>query len=164
MYSPGYKHWKAVTEDLLYIRYKCMAIDICNSCTVFQNHIQDAADDNDEKRQKTLQQHFTAHLNEASFGYQANAAMIRYAKNSWDTPTIKTYPKISPDTDLYQTIQNLVRDLGIKPGSTIHVTIDWDRDRNEFQRQHKKFYNKEKPQFISLNIKIEPETDKGKIS
>ena len=158
-----------------------MAIDICNTCTVFQNHIQDAMDDrkeDDEKMEveerkqddemmedeekkhdplKTLQQHFQSHLNEASFGYQANAAMIDHAKKSWKVKILKTYPKMS----FNESMRQLLADLKIKPGSTIHVTIDWDRDRNEFQRQHKKFYNKEKPQFISLNIKIEPETDKG---
>ena len=180
---PGYKHWKSMTDRILYMRYKCMSIDICNTCTVFANHIQDVMDemkedeekmgcedekDDDEEMEdeqkmqqdklKRLQQHFKAHLDEASFGYQANAAMIAHAKKSWDNVKIlKTYPKGSSNDRLRQ----LLSDLNIKPGSTIHVTIDWDRDRNEFQRQHKKFYNKEKPQFVSLNIKIEPETDKG---
>ena len=124
-----------------------MAIDICNSCTIFQNHIQDAYDDGHAQRVEILKQHFLSHMNEASFGYQANAEMIQQAKKSWCEQVLKTYTKEQhcPTTK----------------GGTIHVTIDWDRDRNEFQRQHKKFYNKEKPQFVSLNIKIEPATDKG---
>ena len=124
-----------------------MAIDICNSCTIFQNHIQDLTDAGDTKNLEILKRHFKAHLLEASFGYQANAAMIDQAKRTWAESILKTYGR--------------TRQAPKIRGGTIHVTIDWDKDRNEFQRQHKKFYNQEKPQFISLNIKIEPETDKG---
>ena len=127
-----------------------MAIDICNSCTIFQNHIQDCQDEGQVTQLQQLQRHFSAHLDEASFGYQANADMIRQARTTWSRHILQTYG----GTHRARKIR----------GGTIHITIDWDKDRNEFQRQHKKFYNQEKPQFISLNIKIEPDTDKGVIS
>ena len=91
--------------------------------------------------------HYKTHLQEASFGYQANAAMIQHAKDSWDNDILIIYPSGKKPQ--------------ITPGSIIHITIDWDKDRNELQRQHKRYYNKEKPQFVSLNIKIEPATEQG---
>ena len=53
--SPGFKYWKAVTNQMLYIRYKCMAIDICDHCTIFENHIQDAMDAGEQKKAERLQ-------------------------------------------------------------------------------------------------------------
>ena len=193
MNRPGYMWWKKVVDKTLHLRFKPMAIDICNSCQVYQNYAQDAKDEMDEVLAERYETELSEHLAEADFGYKTNSFLIRWCHQLWrrrqrqqlaqeeeekkeveDEQQIEHEREEHIEDEVEEQLVNkkkyifadplLILSSGtftFKPGTAIHITIDWDKDRNEFQRQHKKFYNKEKPQFISLNIKIEPMTEKG---
>ena len=196
---PGYMWWKKVVDKTLHLRFKPMAVDICNTCQIYQNYAQDAKDECDEVMAKRYEQELKEHLHEANFGYQCNSFMIKWCHQQWIKRQKQQRAKqeeeekkeqLEDETDEQSQLQDdneeyieqeveeqswnklrnkfanplLILSSGtftFKPGTAIHITIDWDKDRNEFQRQHKRFYNKEKPQFVSLNIKIEPMTGKG---
>ena len=202
--SPGYKWWKKVIDQTLHLRFKPMAVDICNSCQVYQNYAQDAKDEKDEMMAERYETELKEHLAEADFGYKTNSFLIGWCHRLWrkhqtareaeekkeeeEKKEVEQQIEPEPEEQIEDEVQqhllnkkknNFANPLLIlssgtftfgtitlgtftfKPGTAIHITIDWDKDRNEFQRQHKKFYNKEKPQFISLNIKIEPMTEAG---
>ena len=132
-----------------------MAIDKCDICKTYECQIQNAEDEQDHDRKEEMLNQFKYHMKCASFGYQANKSLIRWSYARWKK--ILNVPddvKIMPRLSIYQ-LKTFI------PFSPIHVTIDWDKDRNEIQRQFKRFYGSIKPQFVSLNIKISPSTEKG---
>ena len=130
-----------------------MCIDTCNNCRIFTNHIQDAIDEEDDEMEQEYTEQFQEHMTEAAFGYQVNKAIVDWCRKRW---------RIILDLPEGTKIKlRLYRNFGKYQFGPIHITIDWDKDRNEFQGIFNKFYMAEKPQFTSLNIRMEPETVKG---
>ena len=132
-----------------------MAIDKCDYCRVFECQLQNAIDDEDDEMEEEVTKMFQYHMKSASWGYKANKSLIKWCFGRWrNVLNVHENVKILPPLTIGK--------LGLfLPWSPIHITIDWDKDRNELQRQFKRFYGSIKPQFISLNIKMSPDTEKG---
>ena len=155
MFSPGFRWWKHTVDSKFYLRYKPMAIDKCDECRTYECYIQDAIDDEDDELEEERRNQFKYHMKSASFGYKANKSLVKWCEKLWRIIfKLTDDDKILPRLKIYSIKSFLA-------WSPIHVTIDWDKDRNELQRQFQRFYGSLKPQFISLNIKITPDTEKG---
>ena len=139
--SPTYDHWKPTVCKVFNFRFKAHSVDTCNRCKVFQVKFEDAQEENDTQLQRRIMGMWNLHKYQARWGYQVTTVIDYETNKSWNNPTKPVK----------------VKQVWMKyKGRGMHLILDFDKDRNEIDGTEQRYYNKEKPQFVSLNFHQTP--------